>query len=1076
MCRTLKSIYCTVSLAALATPAFAQTAPSVPVDTTPQKTQESPTVPAATTNAQGQTARSPGGESIVVTGSRIRRSTFTTPSPVTIVTREDRVLAGSSSTAEVLQSSTVTSGTAQINGAFLGFVSEGGPAASTIGLRGLSASRTLVLLNGRRLAPAGGGPQLIAADLNTLPTNAVQRVEVLREGASSVYGSDAIAGVVNVITDTSVNGITIDGYARHPLYGVGDALRGSIVAGKTFSRGHIMATFEYRNQEGVRVGDRADFACPRELLFDNGVETGSIDPATGQPSCFGYTLGTGAGIASGYGIANTINTTSGAAGGTTRITFSSLTDPNTQRLVNGTTRVSPSPTQLLDHVISPVRTYTGYVNGAYELGILGDAEIYGEGLWTRRTSHQDFTPQLSLSLTELNPTAIAIYGPGTPATTGPVSPFFPTFFGTALTAAQPGGPRGIIRRFTPFIVPDQESQTKQRVDYLRTNGGIRGHLPFADWRYDANLQYSKTRGTYSVTGIERQNLTNVLQPVLAPAGTPADVVTVALPGQVGAGNSYTCASNLTGGVYNGGTCVPLNLYDPNVFIGGHIPQNVYDYLYRDYQGKSNYDQWTFEANADGTLAQLPGGALKAAVGFVHRTDKIVDTPSAAARSRQLYNYSSSDITRGKDTVNEVYGELDVPIFRDRPFANLLELQPSARYTHYKSEGSALTYHINAQYAPISAVRFRGNYGTNFRAPNLYELFVNGISGFYGSNADPCSQFGGRSPSTPLYQNCLATLTPILDNPATPVNEALAFVATAGPKVFTVGNASGLKPEKATTYGFGMVLTAPRRVADLTLAVDYYHIKVKDELTTIGTTILRRCYEATDFPNNQYCNLIAPRLPAGNSQQGNLDSFQNPFFNVSNQTVSGIDFNVRYATPVMGGRFVAELEATRNLHQYYKLFSDDDNFDYVGTLGVQGFAAGPKWTGDLDLRFTTANDITFRWGINYVGRQTSRKVVGEFDNCFGTIGRPAPGATFVGCLDGDLTANVYITHGASVRWNWRNVGQFTIGMNNVFNRKPPIISTYGSSAGSYPRIGNYFNSSNYDFLGRSIFANVTKTFK
>ena len=338
------SILSSVSLAALATPAFAQTAPSVPVDTTPQKTQESPTVPAATTNAQGQTARSPGGESIVVTGSRIRRSTFNTPSPVTIVTREDRVLAGSSSTAEVLQSSTVTSGTAQINGAFLGFVSEGGPAASTIGLRGLSASRTLVLLNGRRLAPAGVGPQLIAADLNTLPTNAVQRVEVLREGASSVYGSDAIAGVVNVITDTSVDGITIDGYARHPLYGVGDALRGSIVAGKTFSRGHIMATFEYRNQEGVRVGDRADFACPRELFTDNGQEVGSIDPATGQVSCFGYALGTGAGIASGYGIATPINTNTGALGSGTRITYSSLTDPTTQRLVNGLTRVSPSPT------------------------------------------------------------------------------------------------------------------------------------------------------------------------------------------------------------------------------------------------------------------------------------------------------------------------------------------------------------------------------------------------------------------------------------------------------------------------------------------------------------------------------------------------------------------------------------------------------------------------------------------------------------------------------------------------------------------------------------------------------------
>src|SRR4051812_44856077 len=267
------SILSSVSLAALATPAFAQTAPSVPVETTPQKTQEEQTVPAAQTNAQGASSTSPSG-AIVVTGSRIRRSTFTTPSPVTIVTREDRVLAGSSSTAEVLQSSTVTSGTAQINGAFLGFVSEGGPAASTVGLRGLSASRTLVLLNGRRLAPAGVGPQLISADLNVLPTAMVQRIEVLREGASSIYGSDAIAGVINIITDTSINGITIDGFADHPLIGNGDTMRGSVTAGRTFSRGHITASFEYSNDEGLRLGDRSDTRCPRELAFINGKEVG----------------------------------------------------------------------------------------------------------------------------------------------------------------------------------------------------------------------------------------------------------------------------------------------------------------------------------------------------------------------------------------------------------------------------------------------------------------------------------------------------------------------------------------------------------------------------------------------------------------------------------------------------------------------------------------------------------------------------------------------------------------------------------------------------------------------------------
>ncbi len=1064
MRRLTSSILSSVSFAALATPAFAQTAPAVPVETTPQKTQEEQTVPAPQTNAQGQPTQGQGGENIVITGSRIRRSTFTTPSPVNIVTRDDRVLAGARNTAEVLQSSTITSGTAQINGSFLGFVSEGGPAASTIGLRGLSASRTLVLLNGRRLAPAGVGPQLIAADLNTLPTSVVQRIEVLREGASSVYGSDAIAGVVNIITDTTLNGVTVDGFANHPLYGVGDRLRGSITAGKTFSRGHIMGSFEYSQQDGVRVGDRADFSCPRARWFINGQEVGSIDPNTGGLACFGYGAGEGAGIASGYGIAQRVNFVAPTTAGTTRLTYTDLTNPATLRAVNGITRVAPSPQQLLDHVISPVRTYTAYANGSYELGILGDAEIYGEGLWTRRSSHQDFTPQLSIDLTQLDPTVTEVYAPGTAGHTA--SPFFPNFIASGSAVA---GPRQV---FTPFIIPDRESHTRQRVDYLRANGGLRGKLPFADWRYDANLQWSKTWGWYSVTGIETPNLQNALSTVAAPAGTPADVITVALPGQAGAGGSFTCASNVTAGAYNGGSCVPLNLYDPNIMIGGHMPQNVYDYLYRDYVGRSYYDQYTFEANADGTVMQLPGGAMKAAFGFVHRQDKVKDVPSIAAQNRQLYNYSSSGITKGKDTVDEVYGELDMPILRDQPFANLLEFQPSARYTHYKSVGSKFTYHLNLQWAPISEIRFRGNYGTNFRAPNLYELFVNGISGFFGSNADPCSGFGSLSPQSTVFQNCLAALTPILGAGAT------GFVATAGPQVFTVGNASTLKPETAKTYGFGVVLTAPRRIADLTFAADYWHIKVKDEVTTLGTIILQRCYESPDFPNTPDCALIAPRLPAGNSQQGNLSSFNNPFFNVSQQTVSGIDFDARYATPVLGNgdRFIAELQATRNLKMIFQQFDTDEPFDFVGTLGVQGFPAGPKWTGNLDLRYVTPNDITFRWGINYVGKQSSMKLVSPgppgFELCNGNF-IAAFGAV---CATGDLTANTYITHGASIQWRWRNVGQFTLGMNNIFNKKPPTISTWTTSTGSYPRIGNYFNSSAYDFFGRSVFANFTKTFK
>ena len=127
-------------------------------------------------------------------------------------------------------------------------------------------------------------PQLVAADLNTLPTSVVQRIEILREGASSIYGSDAIAGVINVITDTKINGITIDAYADIPEIGAGQTLRGSITAGKVFDRGHIMASFEYRQDKGLEFGDRKDTRCaPRTRLRHDGHEVGQHIPS--QPNC-----------------------------------------------------------------------------------------------------------------------------------------------------------------------------------------------------------------------------------------------------------------------------------------------------------------------------------------------------------------------------------------------------------------------------------------------------------------------------------------------------------------------------------------------------------------------------------------------------------------------------------------------------------------------------------------------------------------------------------------------------------------------------------------------------------------------
>ncbi|MEZ5695456.1 MAG: TonB-dependent receptor [Sphingomonadaceae bacterium] len=771
-----------LGLAAFASPVYAQDSD----DTEPPVVINNDTV---TTETDGQ---------IVVTGSRIRRDNFETSSQINVITREDAILAGATSTAEVLQNSSVTSGTSQINGSFLGYVSEGGTAANTVGLRGFGSARTLTLLNGRRLAPAGVGPELVAADLNVLPSAVIQRVEVLREGASSVYGSDAIAGVINVITEKKMDGITIDGFTNQPIThgGGGRTYRGSIVAGKTFERGYITGSFEYRERTGLALDDRGDvFGCPRDLYYDptTGAEVGQIDPKTGQLQCFPYTTNGGVGTASGYGIF--FNFTTGAFG---RLQYDDTPAGSPNRQVNGVNRVSPNLIQNKDDIIAPVKTYTGYLAAGYELGVLGDAEIYTEALFTRRQSSYSYSRQLSINTGILSPN-IEVYGgsyAGTPLSAYgyPTSPFFPD-----VLSAQG------INYFTPFIQPNRLSKSEQRVDFVRWNGGLRGNLPFSDWRYDANLQYSRTKSRYNQPQITIDRLNNALQTVLAPAGTPSELIVVAGPGTAGAGSGYTCASNVDGGgsFIAGSSCVPLDLYSIATFRDGAIPDNQYNYVYQQEIGNTKFEQITASFIVDGTLFELPGGSVRAAFGYEHRQDKIADVPSIAAQTGQLYNFSSAGITAGKDNVDEVFGEIIIPLISDKPFARLLEVSGSGRYTNYASFGSDFTYHLNAQWAPNEIIRFRGNYGTSFRAPNLFEQFVADQTGFYPSGVDPCSGFGtAYTPGNNIYDNCLAELTRQWSRCCRRTILPVDF----GPQVVTKGNVLDLKAETSRFYGFGAVFT------------------------------------------------------------------------------------------------------------------------------------------------------------------------------------------------------------------------------------------------------------------------------
>jgi iron complex outermembrane receptor protein len=298
----------------------------------------------------------------------------------------------------------------------------------------------------------------------------------------------------------------------------------------------------------------------------------------------------------------------------------------------------------------------------------------------------------------------------------------------------------------------------------------------------------------------------------------------------------------------------------------------------------------------------------------------------------------------------------------------------------------------------------------------------------------------------------------------------------GFQIITTGGAGNIKAETAKTWGVGVVLTMPKRIADLSLAIDYWNINVKGEVGQLQNLILNFCYTAEDFPNNFYCDLIGDRYTPANAPTpttaGNIISFQNPFLNIAQQLSAGIDFDARYATRLFGGQFSTQLQATRMTTQKIEFYPGAGLSNFNGTLGYPGFGSGPKWTGSLDTRFRTGNGITLRWGIEYIGKMSSQGIENVlFLNEQGAVCAEGSG----GCYQVyyDYAVPSYFKHGASVQWLWRNIGQVTMGVSNIFDKDPPTISD--DNVAGFPRFGNFFANGGYDYRGRSFFINVTRSF-
>jgi iron complex outermembrane receptor protein len=956
---------------------------------------------------------------VTVTGTRISKDTYNSVSPVQVISRTESTLAGFNSTASVLQSNSVTGGSEQINNAFGGYVTDGGPGANTLGLRGLGPTRTLMLLNGRRMSPAGSRGAVGAADLNTLPTIMIDHYEILKDGASSIYGSDAVAGVVNVITKNKVDGAEVEFQHNATQHGGGEETRWSGMFGTSGDKWRVSGSFEvYRRQE-MQIGERGWASdCPVPLLGrgSNGRYGADdyIDPATGEPKCWGLDAG---------GV--TINTLGTAyllgRPGLGSLGYYGTYDPSMLDQLppgfdyfnrwrpngaitdgdlpgfegvdyNGRTTYDPRMKQ--ESLISPTTNVTGFLQGSFDIDALGGAEMYYELLATRRESRQTGYLQHSLDYPVNSPLL------------GDLA-WLPAWL-RAPADGSTGGKNVSARAFVGWGLYDNW----QQVDFTRVTAGLRGDLG-TSWNYDGYLSHGRSSSDYYT----QNRLTNRIAKSL-------DVVSD------GAGG-FVCRDTSDG-------CVAAPMLSADV-VAGNLPQAYRDYIMQITHGTTTYSESTASFGVNGPLFDMPkGGTVSMAFGLEYRRSKIDDSPDPNSVANNLYSFTASAPTRGSDNVKEAYFEIEAPLLTGLPGAEELTINTSARYTDYDSYGSDKTWKLGLLYTPVNWLSLRASRGTSFRAPALFEQFLGATSGFGSASDDPCNGWGGQQDkSSNRYLNCQS------------LGLAPNFQQTSSPTIITQGGSeAGLIAETSTALTAGLILQPEfnERFGSLSFAADYFDIKVRDSVSKLsGAAMLALCYgqsQAEFTAGTGYCSFV--KRGANNSL-----NVTTGYFNVSTETVRGWDFNLRYTKDIGPGELRANAAVTHYLEQGRQAFRDDPYRDANGSINT------PDYTGQLDLTYEV-RAWEVRYGVDWIGSINGYKY---YDKYYDTDYRSRY----------KMMIDDYFVHSLSVRYKGDDWSA-TVGVRNLADKDPPTIST-----GAGTTIGNAPLYSGYDYFGRTFFFNLTKKF-
>ncbi|RDI97247.1 TonB-dependent receptor [Dyella solisilvae] len=977
---TTRKLLAMACLAALAAPAMSQ-------DAAPTNAQ-----PADATNATKL-------EAITVTGTRISNPNVISPTPISVISAAEIKSTGAVNIGDLMTtmpqlSTTYTMGN---SGRYIGTAG-----VARQDLRNLGSSRTLVLVNGRRFVGSSAGDT--AVDVNLIPADWIERVEIITGGASAVYGADAVTGVVNFILKKNYQGANLHAQLGTSEHGSFNKGLFSLTGGMNFdnNRGNIAGSVEHSEQDDVMFRDRFGHKAYATIKTPNGpTDTALFNNAGGYTRVDAGTFSLG-----------------------------SATDIGRRYVFNQDGSIRKQQ-----------------FNGIYDnAGYCQDCDRSDNNQYVQLQPRYGRTTLSTIASYDVTPEH-KLYFEGTYSHVD-----VKTYSSPAFDSTRAGGRGYVITRDNAYITPDlaalMDANKLQSIRVSRIDGdaGVRGEdtkrdtgravfgangVIASDWQYDASLDYGVTDET-------RHNLNNRIHDrFFASIDAVRDPKTGNIvcrstidPNYVNP-NHINVAQNTRGGVLDpialGSGCVPTS-----IFGAGVINPAAAQWFNTTTTTSSRLTQFVGGGSVtNNNLFEMPfeAGAASLAAGVEYRRETSRQTTDPLDQQGLTF-LNAIPNSSGEYNVKEGYIETAMPLFSGRPFVQNLTFDAAARFSDYNSISHTKAWRWGLDWSVVDDLRLRGTMSSAVRAPNIGELFGGQTQNFF-SVTDPCSinqLKNGKDPSV-RAANCAALGIP---------------AGWQSTRTSTIQGVSGsnpdLSPENGRTWTAGMVIT-PRFLDGFGLTLDYWNIRLTNAITApSGTDIANRCVDAPNGIGNLYCPNAA-RDPVTHE----LVSIRSVYQNISALSTSGVDIGAYYSTQVGNGNLRLNLNATKVIAFTEHPFQDDPD----STIQDNGTLGYPKWKASL---FTTYawNNWAFNWNMRYFSSML--RVSNESYQSNPTQTMPVKAGT--GFFN-DARVSYAIANSG-----WQVYG----GITNVFDRDPPVnLFGTGFGSGLYDAIGRaYYAGFNYNF--------------